>query len=486
MTPEVEAPEQPVAALDGGADRADASPRARPLVAADWRLLALLLLAAALTRLIGLDHPDSVVFDEVYFGRFATSYCCDDARIFDIHPPHGKLLAGGVAKLLGYEGGIAFAKIGEPFAGISPVPLRLLPALLGSVIPVLVALLVLQLGGSRPAALLAGGAVVVDGAFVAQSRLVNLDTLLIAATLATLILFIHGVARGGGRGWLFAAAAGVAAGLAVGSKFTGLLAFALPPFYLVGSRLLEGRLRGDLLRPLGYCLLLWAVAVAVYLAGWYLHFQLLTAPGPGDVWGGTSGNFFADTLHLHRQILSYNVATAATHGDGSHWWAWPLMLAPIYYWAGKGAEAGSHIYLLGNPLLWWGVAALLTTLLVNLALARVSSLRVRASGAGGVPRPLWLPLGCYAMAYLPFLAIGRVMFLYHYFPPLLFSIVALALWLDEIGWIRGEAGRRQRASLYMVVALVLATALWLAPLAYGSLVGAQWAMVLFTLFPGWR
>ena len=119
-------------------------------------LAALLLLLGLVLRGSGLGHPDSVVFDEVHFGKYATAYCCTGTRIFDIHPPHAKLLIAGGARLAGYQGGIAFERIGEPFGSVSPLPLRLVPAIAGALLAPLLFVLLLQLGASLPAAVLGG------------------------------------------------------------------------------------------------------------------------------------------------------------------------------------------------------------------------------------------------------------------------------------------------------------------------------------------
>ena len=440
--------------------------------------VALLLVLGLLTRFVGLDHPGSVVFDEVHFGKYSTAYCCSGARIFDVHPPHAKLLIGAGARLAGYEGGVAFERIGEPFGEVSPIPLRLVPALVGALLPLLLFILLLQLGASLPAALFGGLLVVAENALVVQSRLVNVDVVLVGATFATLVLFLAARrATTWRRSVGLYALSGVLAGVAVGSKLTGLVALALPGVILaVGWWEGRGwrRLREAVLVMAGFL----AVALAVYLLGWWLHFNLLTEPGPADAWGRWSGYFLQDLAKVHRDIFNFNMGLTQEHGDGSRWWGWPWMHSPIYYWV----EGRARIYLLGNPLVWWGAALLLVVLLINLPLGRVSNL-----GARGERRlPLWLPLWGFAGAYLPFIFIDRVMFLYHYLTPLLFSLVAVVLWLDEIGWIRGTARWRQRASFYGVVAALFTLFVAVAPLTYGTEWGAGVGDWLFERLPAWR
>ena len=113
------------------------------------RLLLVLLVAAALVRLVGLTHVREVIFDEVHFGKFATAYCCSHDRIFDIHPPHAKLLIAGAARLFGYRGGFSFKQIGMAYPTDFPLfGFRFVPALAGIGIVVLFYLFLLQLGAS--------------------------------------------------------------------------------------------------------------------------------------------------------------------------------------------------------------------------------------------------------------------------------------------------------------------------------------------------
>ena len=68
----------------------------------DIVLLLLLTLLALATRFYNLAHPAEIVFDEQHFGKFISAYLTGE-YFFDIHPPLGKLMIAGVAKLAGYD-----------------------------------------------------------------------------------------------------------------------------------------------------------------------------------------------------------------------------------------------------------------------------------------------------------------------------------------------------------------------------------------------
>ena len=83
-------------------------------------------------------------------GNFVSAYCCTGERIFDLHPPHGKLLIAAGARLGGYDGKFTFGQIGKPYGDVPVFALRFVPALAGVLIAPLFLLLLVELGASFP------------------------------------------------------------------------------------------------------------------------------------------------------------------------------------------------------------------------------------------------------------------------------------------------------------------------------------------------
>jgi dolichyl-phosphate-mannose-protein mannosyltransferase len=186
------------------------------------RAIAALAIAGALTHFIGLAYPRQVVFDEATFGKYVAAYCCTGERIFDVHPPHGKLLIAAAAWAGGFDGQFTFDHIGLPYGDVPVVALRAVPAIAGLLIPPLFMLLLLELGASFPAALLGGILLLLDNAILLETKIIVWDGLLVASTIGALVCFLSAM-RHGGFGWRLIAA-GAVAGLAVGCKTTGLSA----------------------------------------------------------------------------------------------------------------------------------------------------------------------------------------------------------------------------------------------------------------------
>ncbi|MEK7556657.1 MAG: phospholipid carrier-dependent glycosyltransferase [Patescibacteria group bacterium] len=427
-----------------------------------WVPLVILLGLSAVLHLWRLGVPRQVIFDEVHFGKFVTAYCCTHQRFFDIHPPHAKLLIAGTAKLIGYQGGFNFDHIGEEYGDISPIPLRLFPAIAGILLPLIFYALLRLLKVSPLISFFGGLAVVLDNASLVQTRIIALDGLLLTATFGSLAAYLAGARSQGTSAWLWYIVAGVLAGLAAGTKFTGLAALVLLGV-LVLQRVLS-QIKKGATRPLLSGLVILVSAFVVYIAGWAVHFALLTQPGEGDAWGVPTGNFWQDTVTLHRTMLSANYNLTATHPDESPWWSWPVMLTSIFYWNGDGGEV---IYFLGNPAVWWG-----STLLFLWAFFL---------GRREVWKRGWVPFLGFLIAMLPLVRVPRALFLYHYLTPLLFSLAFGLVWLDTVL----VSPERRRKVLGAATLALVVFFLAFAPLTFGLSVAPGWISALYWL-PNWR
>ena len=413
----------------------------------------------ALLRLPFISYPSQVVFDEVGFGKLVTAYGWTGERLFDIHPPHGKLLITAGAYLGGYTGSIDFSKIGIPCSE-SIAPLRFVPALAGAWIPVLVLILLRQLGASLAAAFLGALFMAFDNAFVVQSRVIGLDTLLVFCILSSLSALLAARTRSGKSKIAFMLLSGILTGLSVGIKFTGLAAAGLALVILGDDLCREKTAR---LRWMGliHAALFSGAAVAVYLLGWKLHFQLMIFPGEGDAFFIPTANFIKDTVHLHRVMFSANAGIMTPHPYSSFWWQWPMMKKPIFYWLNNNAG----IYFIGNPAVWWSAGLVFIWLMGYLIFARARNL-TRALSVDRNPL-LWIPLAGYLISILPLVPINRPLFLYHYLPALTFSLIAGILWLDLLGFMRNTSLRHQRVSYYAAMGCCVVVFFLLSPITYG-------------------
>ncbi len=159
--------------------------------------------------------------------------------------------------------------------------------------------------------------------------------------------------------------------------------------------------------------------------------------------------------------------------NGSPYFFWPLGARTINYrWETPGVRDGetaesqvySYLYLVPNPVIWWvSFAAVLLTAAV-LILPFVIPFKYKLKNP-------WM-LACFLGIYFSYMFsvsfIGRVMYLYHYFIPLMISFILLALLVQEWRSIgERDVGEKERtAGLLGFSALAFLCFLFFSPLTY--------------------
>ena len=109
-------------------------------------LMALALLTAGVfTRMLRLESPKNVVFDEMHYGKYASLYL-KNTFFFDSNPPLGKMIIALAGYLAGFDGRFTFDKIGQEYPHELPLfALRFVPALCGSLLTPTVYLIMTEL-----------------------------------------------------------------------------------------------------------------------------------------------------------------------------------------------------------------------------------------------------------------------------------------------------------------------------------------------------
>lgn len=460
-----------------------------------WRPEVIFLIAAAaLTRLWGIFQPQAIVFDETYFKTYAGTYLTG-SYYFDPHPPLGKLILGGFAHLMGLSG--------PAVAGDDPSTiLRLVPALAGILIIPVFYLLLRQLKASRKVATLGAALLLLDNALIVESRFILIDSMLILFGLCAIVGYLAARKRQGAARYGLLIASAFSAGCAVSTKWTGLAAVGLICLaWFVEAPAVRQAWR----RLLTEGLILLLVPASVYVGVFAVHFAHLPLSGQGDAFMSQRfqetlvGNAlyqpeakmsFSDKfIDLNRAMHeSEKSLRTATHPYGSPWWTWPVMQRSIYFWQGDIGSDGrqSHIYLLGNPVIWWGaIIACIATVMAYFRQRQVFSKY----------RNVFLLLGtAYLANFLPFSQIDRVMFLYHYFYALIFSLAIAVLGLGIMaGWMNDDSDRKPwqfsskwSAALYGgIICLALVAFFIFTPVTYGLPISHNQLQSLMWL-PSWR
>ena len=368
---------------------------------------------AGLLRFTNLSRPDAIIFDETYYVKDALALLrfgherdavktandiilaedaawdqldiFTDVGSFVVHPPVGKWVIAA----------------GEWAFGVTPFGWRFGVAVLGTLSVLMTARIVRRLTRSDVVGIVAGLLVALDGLHIVMSRTALLDLTLMFLVLAAFGLLLldrdrvrrridalveasaDGVPGGTGgmgpglglRPWRIAA--GLALGLAIGVKWSGLWFMALFGILCVVWDLQLRRslrvahpVRGVVLRDLGPALLsIVGAGALVYVATWsgwllsdggYDRQWATTNPGPALV-----PDALRSLAEYHRAAWNFHVGLSSPHAYKSSAWSWPVMSRPTsYYYEADGLSCGSdkcaaEVLALGNPLIWWvGLLAL--------------------------------------------------------------------------------------------------------------------------------
>jgi dolichyl-phosphate-mannose-protein mannosyltransferase len=429
--------------------------------------LVVLTLLAAATRFAAITHPRAIVFDEVYFREAALRYL-DGSYFFDLHPPLGKLLLAGWAKLLGVT---ATAQSTDP-----AVALRLLPALAGTTLVAVFYLLLRELTASRKVATFGAALLLLDNAILVESRLILIDSMLLLFGIGALTCYLASRRLTGRAHWILLTCSAVLAGMAASTKLTGISALGLIGLVWF-VQTVRHRISWRLALPQAAVLVL--VPAFIYAGIFAIHFQLLSHSGPNDAFmsqqfqstlvgnvnykPSASMSFPDRFIELNKAMHFYELSLNNSHHPySSSWLSWPFMKRPVYYWAGPK----EYIYLQGNPVIWWGL--LVGVVVVALGWLRRPELFQQHRWAMALLAAAW------AANFLPFATIVRPMFLYHYFFAFMFCIAAVSIGLGLLaGWMTdGEnvwqfPSRRSAALYWGILAVAMADFLFFAPISYG-------------------
>ncbi len=471
-------------------------------------LLALWLVSLGL-RFWGLERFNTLVFDEVYYVKFAHNYLTQ-TPFFDGHPPLSKYLLA-LAIWLGNQ-----LPIGQDTVnGVAGAPYttwsyRWLNALTGSFIPLVVAGIAYQLTHRHRYTLLAGLFVGLDGLFLVESRYALNNVYLVILGLFGLWFLLLALNSQMIRRELYLVLAGIFFGATTAIKWNGLWfllgAWGVWSMAKVVDWLQKRRPVMPVLLPLtsdtdlpdasswqnplsqmqrlkGWQMLIYLAIVpfAFYCLSWIPHLAFNTKDG---FW------------MLQKQILDYHQRV----GDGpkvhpycSDWYTWLVMWRPVAYFyqvinPGDPLPNGTSkltatpdrliydVHAMGNPMLWWlSTVAIVLVCIVMIARLFTWLANWQAQPIGQAAPPLanlllppfnpteqWLGLFItinYAANVLPWVRVSRCTFLYHYMGASVFAMMALAWICDR--WLQSPQSPLRTMGITIILLTSMAFIFWM-------------------------
>ena len=364
--------------------------------------------AASLT-----DEPNTVIdfptplrgtyFDEIYHAYTAYQHIQNVSPYETTHPPLGKLLIA----------------LGIKAFGMTPFGWRFMGTLFGVLMIPLMYLTVKTIFRKRAVAVCGAVLLAADFMHLTQTRIATIDTYGVFFTLLLTLLTYRAITAGYRvsfrQFWPHMLGIGVAFGLAAASKWTGFYAFAgcavLLGLYVV-QRLRSAKdaqeqhdnwiFFGKALPAVFFLLIL--LPAAIYMLS---YIPYVTAQGQAL----TLDNLWNEMWKNSLSMLNYHSGVTEAHSYESRWFLWILNIRPILFFAEWGVDTHECISSFLNPLICWGG-------LVAMWYAFLGWWRRREA------IPLIIVIG-YLANLVPWMLISRTQFNYHYFPSVLFLVLAL-------------------------------------------------------------
>ena len=443
------------------------APRVRRVLR--WAAPAFVVVIAAVTRLINLGSPHTLVFDETFYVKDAWTlvnlgyegqwpaeadalfaggqtdiFLADPS--FVVHPPLGKWLIGLGMMIFGPDNSFGW---------------RVATAVTGILAVVLIMLIARLLFKSMLLATIVGFLLAISGTAIVMSRVALLDNFVMFFALLgfgavlldrswSRVRLAAWIARReeGGRGtdwgpalwnrpWLIAAGAAFGATAAV--KWSGLYFLAAFAVYTLVVDALARRRAGIQFWGSGTVftqapvtfLLTVPIALVVYLSTWSSWF--LSDNGYSRHWAEDAGHAWSGLLswvplsvqsfwHFEASVYSYHLGEMRPHGYQANPLTWLLMIRPtsMYYQSSSLGQdgcqfttCGASITGIANPIIWWAATAAVLYLVYRLARYREWRVGLILMGmvAGYLPWLLYLNrtvFQFYTIAFEPYMLLALV------------------------------------------------------------------------------
>ncbi|PIQ76895.1 hypothetical protein COU78_03895 [Candidatus Peregrinibacteria bacterium CG10_big_fil_rev_8_21_14_0_10_49_24] len=400
-------------------------------------------------------NPPGFFWDENYHVPSAQKYL-NGLLFFEQHPPLGKMLIA-LGEYIVDANPVDNEMVGRDY--MSKVPqmfsfagYRLIPVLMAWLTAVLFLWVLFLLTKNWLIATALSFLYVFDNALIVHNRGAMLEAPMLFFCMGIILVFLLMINRKRSERALcgYSVLFGVLFGLAFTTKLLGLIMIVLFPAALLA-------LRPHWKQTVLYSTLAFTGFATVFVGVWQLHFSMLTKPDDSlftyryytvsdkylDLFAngkGASLRYFP--LRMKEQLAfgkHYNDAVprldlCKNDENGSPFFLWPMGARTIKYrWEHWGAGEQSYLYLVPNPIGWMaglaGVVLAVSFLLSSICFP--SSIKLRS------PYLLLVFTGMYVSYLIAVAQLGRVMYLYHYFLPLLFSFILFALVVMEVNQIGG-------------------------------------------------
>lgn len=423
-------------------------------------------------------YYNSMYFDEIYHARTGYEHANALYTYETTHPPLGKVFMSWCIRLL----------------GMTPFAWRFAGALAGVLMIPAMYLLAMQLLGKTRFAALCALLLAADCMHFTQTRIATIDSFPVLFMMVMFLFMARWMKMSFYHQKLWRtlvplACSGAFLGLAIASKWigcygaVGLAALFFARFaVLVRQGCYAAKHRGEdeaLARAadrfkrcaaitIGACVAFFVIVpLLIYVLSYIPYLR---------AYGEVKWNLRTLERIWDAQVLmfDYHKNLVATHYFSSPWYEWPLIIKPMWYYSADYAAPGmaSSIMAFGNPAVWWtGLAGILFVLGNSVYRNALPALRILPGRQDALDRAMPVIAVGFLSAYLPWVLVSRLTFIYHYFASVPFIILATAL---ALGYL--ERRERRLARGLTIALCVAAVALFAAfyPLASGMEAPRAW------------
>ena len=425
--------------------------------------------------------PPALFWDENYHIASAYKYL-HQVMFMEPHPPLGKLLIA-LGEYLFHPN----QKIDTTFflttdyitsipAGFSFVGVRFFPVLLATLSAGLFFFILYQIGKYSFLAFLFSSLYLFENALIVQSRGAMLDGIQIFFVLAALLCFLL-LLDGKNRKHLSYFLLGLLVGLAVSVKLNAaILLLLFFPLFLYHQSHPSAKIMIHKLLLQG---LLFLSGAALMFGGvYYIHIML----------GQTVLNDrYYDASNVYKQILTdkqstdpfyfplilrdnlsfsavYEAGVPKTDANGSLPYTWPFENKTIrYVWETEQGQT-KYLYLVGNPVIWLsGLVGIVSAC----ALVITTLIRRRPIANPKLFFIIVVLLSLYIIYMCSLLLVQRVLYLYLYFIPLIFSLLlASTVYMYVFEKAMERRDKRLLLGTVLFILLIILTYSFFSPLTY--------------------
>ena len=226
------------------------------------------------------------------------------------------------------------------------------------------------------------------------------------------------------------ALSGIAMGLAIATKLTGVYA-AVGMAILLIIHLIKNPPKHQTVKLFWFCFAFFIVTpLVLYTLAYIPTVELYADPINGDrsvSWNenglyigyGYTG-LLARTLRNTNYMINYHSNLEATHYYGSPFYEWPIMKMPLLAACDTVNEYGdiSAVSYIGNVVIWWSA---IPCVIYTLYLALFKK-----------DKTARFLLISYLAQYVPWMSVKRLTFIYHYLPSAIFSMFMIGLTIKKI------------------------------------------------------